>query len=258
MPPDSVEPRLKRKLTTILAADAANFSSAMLQDEDGTLIALRRARAIIDTHLARYEGRIANTAGDGIIAEFPSVVDAVLAAVDIQRDLAEARKQDADALLFRVGLHLGDVMVDGSDLLGEGVNLASRLESMAEPGGILLSQQVYDQVGRKMQVEFEYLRDERPKNYDVDVPVYRVTGTTPGARLATVMPKLAPDRPGAVTPLQSFLEWYRASPEAMRRILGLAGGIVLLNLVVGGGFWSFWVLLALAGTAFVKLLRRGR
>ncbi|WP_246139461.1 adenylate/guanylate cyclase domain-containing protein [Phaeobacter marinintestinus] len=164
-------------MTTILAADAVDYSRLMGEDEVATITALRRSRQIIDAGIDRHDGRIANTAGDGLIAEFPSVVEAVTCAIEIQRELTnlpQVQNGASTPLQFRMGLHLGDVIVDGQDLLGDGVNLASRLEAMADPGGILLSQQVYDHVHSKLSIGFEFLGDKRPRNLVEDVPVYRV------------------------------------------------------------------------------------
>ena len=133
---------IQRKLTTVLAADAAGYSRRMETDEIGTLTELRASRSVFVKLIERHNGRVANTAGDGLIAEFPSVVEAVQCALEVQRELADMPHEHAQ-LRYRIGIHLGDVIVDGDDLLGEGVNLAARLESMAEPGGILISQQVF-------------------------------------------------------------------------------------------------------------------
>lgn len=137
---------IDRKLTTILAADAANYSGRMNSDEEGTVRALRAARAVIDDTIAQAGGRIANTSGDGLIAEFPSVVRAVRCAIDIQVIL---NRRD-DLLPFRLGVHLDDVIIEGEDLLGDGVNLAARLQEMAEVGGILVSEQVRNHVHGKI------------------------------------------------------------------------------------------------------------
>lgn len=143
----------------------------MGSDEVNVVKALRASRLIFSKLIERHRGRIANTAGDGLIAEFPSVVEAVQCAIDVQQELG-----GSDATLrFRIGVHLGDVIVDGEDLLGEGVNLAARLESMAEPGKVLISRQVYDQVHGKLSVGFEYLGEKRPKNYSEDVAVYSIS-----------------------------------------------------------------------------------
>ena len=166
---------VQRKLTTILAADAEGYSRVMDAVQVRALGALRAARSVFSKFIERHHGRIANTAGDGLIAEFPSVVEAVQCAIEVQGELGELGRDPCGALRFRIGVHLGDVMVDGDDLLGEGVNLAARLQTMAEPGGVLISQQVYDQVQHKLSVGFEYLGEKHPRNFAADVPVYRVS-----------------------------------------------------------------------------------
>ena len=144
-------------------------------DEVSTFGALRAARSVFSRFIERHHGRIVNTAGDGLIAEFPSVVEAVQCAIEVQQELGDASRDSQNALRFRIGIHLGDVMIDDTDLLGEGVNLAARLQTMAEPGGVLISQQVYDQVQHKLSVGFEYLGEKRPKNFLEDVAVYRLS-----------------------------------------------------------------------------------
>jgi len=166
---------VQRKLTTILAADAEGYSRVMEADEVLAFAALQAARSVFSKFIERHHGRIANTAGDGLIAEFPSVVEAVQCAIEVQNELGGRRNDPGGALHFRIGIHLGDVMVDGDDLLGEGVNLAARLQTMAKPGGVLLSQQVYDQVHAKLSVGFDYLGEKRPKNFSEDVAVYSVS-----------------------------------------------------------------------------------
>lgn len=175
--------RIVRKLTTILAADAERFSAAMTADELGTFAQLQAARDVFFKLIAHHGGRVANTAGDGLIADFPSVVEAVQCAISVQQELtsrqgdaqATPRRRSDAALAFRIGIHLGDVICDGDDLIGEGVNLAARLQSMAEPGGILISQQVYDHVRNKLTIGFDYLGERRPRNLSEDVAIYRVS-----------------------------------------------------------------------------------
>lgn len=232
-----VQEPVKRKLTTILAADAEGYSRLMERDETAAIEALRRARAIFSRFIERHDGRIANTAGDGLIAEFPSVVEAVQCAIEVQRELGD--RQGHDDLRFRIGVHLGDVIVDGSDLLGEGVNLAARLEAMARPGDVLISQQVYDQVHSKLSVAFDYVGERRPKNYSQDVPVYRIAG--PGA--------VAETRPGADPAGEVGPEDMRLSAKlalTAKLFAGLGGALVVLNMILGGPFWSFWPGLAMA------------
>ena len=175
--------RIERKLTTILAADVEGYSRLMAADEVAAMAALKDARAVFARLIERHRGRIANTAGDGLIADFPSVVEAVQCAAEVQTELtARNRRQAADrAMNFRIGVNLGDVMVDGGDLFGEGVNLAARLQAMAEPGGVLISQAVYDQVRSKLPIGYESLGPRRPKNLSDPITVYRVLldGTAP-------------------------------------------------------------------------------
>lgn len=228
---------VQRKLTTILAADADGYSRVMETDEVATLGALRAARGVFQRFIERHHGRIANTAGDGLIAEFPSVVEAVQCAIEVQRELAADAQ---NGLKFRIGVHLGDVLVDGDDLLGEGVNLAARLQSMAEPGGILISQQVYDQVQKKLSVGFEYLGEKRPKNFEESVAVYSVAPTgggetaTRGARSAR-----APERAAKEKKRKTPLSWRKLQGEALR--LGVILALLLvIDLMTGGAFWAQW------------------
>jgi adenylate cyclase len=225
---------VQRKLTTILAADAAGYSSVMEADEVRTLTDLRAARGVFSQFIARHHGRIANTAGDGLIAEFPSVVEAVQCAIEVQRELGEAQ----GGLRFRIGVHLGDVMVDGDDLLGEGVNLAARLQSMAEPGGILISQQVYDQVQKKLSVGFSYLGEKRPKNFAESVVVYSV-GESDAA-------------PGKARGVRAAAAAARGGDKKQRFIAGaMRLGLILavlfaIDWMTGGAWWVQWPAIGMA------------
>jgi len=226
--------QVQRKLTTILAADAAGYSRVMETDEVRTLSDLRAARGVFSQFIARHHGRIANTAGDGLIAEFPSVVEAVQCAIEVQREL------DANTeghLRFRIGIHLGDVMVDGDDLLGEGVNLAARLQGMAEPGGILISQQVYDQVQRKLSVGFHFLGERRPKNFEGSVAVYSV-----GDGQAEAAGKKGKSKARRAAPGSRRARWI-ASAQRWGVILAV---LLVLDLMTGDGFWVQWPALGVA------------
>ena len=223
---------ITRKLTTILAADAANFSGAMNADEVGTYGELSAARTVFSKLISRHGGRIANTAGDGLIAEFPSVVEAMHCAVEAQQELHTLEA----GLRFRIGLHLGDVIVDGDDLIGEGVNLAARLQSMAEPGGVLISQQVYDQVHAKLSVGFEYLGEKKPRNLPGGIPVYRVALQKPDGLFASWVKRQQPEPGSAGTDL-----WRYA------KAAGLAGAaLIAVNLATGWPFWAHWPALGAA------------
>ncbi|MEL7262801.1 MAG: adenylate/guanylate cyclase domain-containing protein [Pseudomonadota bacterium] len=223
---------VRRKLTTIMAADAAGYSRLMSSDEVRGVSALRSARAVFARLIDRHAGRIANTAGDGLIADFPSVVEAVQCAIEVQNELSQ---MDGMALQYRIGIHLGDVIVDGEDLLGEGVNLAARLETMAPPGGILISRPVYDQVHAKLSVGFDYLGEKRPRNFAEDVSVYQVTTAH---NLAQVQPRVRVEPEPANTaprvPASGPLPVRRYAKSAALII----GTLVAIDLLTGDGLWS--------------------
>src|SRR5262245_34734095 len=148
----------------------------MEADEEGTLATLKQYRDAMGRLIASHGGRVVNTWGDGLLAEFPSVVEAVRAAVDTQNELAEhnAGKPSATRMLFRIGINLGDVIVEGDDLYGDGVNIAARLQTQASPGGIVISNTVYDQVRNKVPVGFDFLGNLSVKNIEEGVPSYAV------------------------------------------------------------------------------------
>jgi TolB-like protein len=201
MPPERVE----RKLAAILAADVVGYSRLMGADEAGTARVLREHRAAVDPIVASHGGRIVKTTGDGVLLEFPSIVAAVECAVAVQKIMAErnaAVPQDRQ-MLFRIGINLGDVLIDGNDILGDGVNIAARLEGIAEPGGICISESSYQQVRDKLAIRFEDIGEQQLKNIARPVHVYRVPlGGTP----AKEGPTLAlPDKPSiAVLPFQNM------------------------------------------------------
>ena len=152
------EERVERRLTAILAADVAGYSRLMAADEEGTLAALKTLRReVADPKIKEHRGRIVNTTGDGLLSEFASVVDAVRCAVEVQREMAarNAGVQAERCIDFRIGINLGDIMIDENDIFGDGVNVAARLEALAEPGGICVSRVVRDQVCDKLSYEFE-------------------------------------------------------------------------------------------------------
>jgi TolB-like protein/class 3 adenylate cyclase len=168
--------RVERRLAAILAADVAGYSRLMGIDEVGTARALREHRVVSDALIARHGGRIVKTTGDGLLLEFASVVDAVECAVAVQAIMAE-RNSDVPPdrrMLFRIGINLGDILIEGDDILGDGVNVAARLEGIAEPGGICLSRAAYDQVREKVALEFADLGDQSLKNIARPVRAYSV------------------------------------------------------------------------------------
>ena len=192
---------LQRRLTCILAADAVGYSKHMGQDEEGTIQVLAAHRAVIDGIIAFHRGRIVGTAGDSVLAEFTSAVEAVRCAVEIQ-DALRTRNDalpEHRRLQFRVGVNLGDVVVKDADLLGDGVNVAARLESLAEPGGICIASSVYDQITGKLDLGFQDIGEQSLKNITRPVRVYRVSGVRAAEALG--MPAAAPAPAGASKPL---------------------------------------------------------
>jgi class 3 adenylate cyclase/pimeloyl-ACP methyl ester carboxylesterase len=173
------EQRVERRLAAILAADVAGYSRLMSEDEAGTLAAWQRCHSeLIDPGIARHRGRIVKLMGDGLLAEFSSVVEAVDCAAEIQRDMDARNANPAGdrPLILRIGVHLGDVIVEGHDIHGDGVNIAARLESIAEPGGICISRQVYDQVVKKLTLGYRNLGPRILKNIPDPIEVFAIKG----------------------------------------------------------------------------------
>jgi adenylate cyclase len=188
--------RVERRLAAILAADVAGYSRLMGRDEAGTLARLElHRRELIDGKIAEHKGRLVKTTGDGMLIEFPSVVEAVACAVAVQHGMGERNAgipQD-QAISFRVGINLGDVIVEGDDIYGDGVNVAARLEGLAEPGGIRISGIVHNQVEGRLGCAFENLGEQSLKNITRPVRVYRVRPE--GAPSATLPTLALPDKP---------------------------------------------------------------
>ncbi len=203
-------PGPERRLAAVLAADMVGFSRLMEADETGTLARLKTHRIeLIDPAIAKNRGRIIKTTGDGMLVEFHSVVDAVLCAAEVQSRMAKRNTDVAPArwMQFRIGINLGDVIVDGADIFGDGVNVASRLETLAEPGGICISGAVRDQVGDRLEdLSFEDLGDQAVKNIARPIRVFRVhfeSGAKPAAEQPSVVarPVVAKKPSIAVLPL---------------------------------------------------------
>jgi len=203
--------RVERRLTAILAADVVGYSRLMGADEEGTLAALKTIRReLVDPRIVEHRGRIVKTTGDGLLVEFASVVDAVRCAVDVQREMAErnADKPAATRIEFRVGINLGDIIIDGDDIFGDGVNVAARLETLADPGGICVSRVVRDQVRDKLAFTFEDMGEQQVKNIARPVRAHRIRIDSPVAAppAAAAEPALtSPDKPSiAVLPFQNM------------------------------------------------------
>ncbi len=168
---------MERRLTAILAADVVGYARLMSADEAGTLVALQAHRAeLIDPKISQYGGRTIKLMGDGALVEFASVVEAVACAVEIQRGMAERNAPMAQdrRIVLRIGINLGDVMVDGDDIYGDGVNIAARLEGLAEPGGICISGPAFDQVENKLDLGYTDMGEREVKNIAKPLRSYRI------------------------------------------------------------------------------------
>jgi class 3 adenylate cyclase/pimeloyl-ACP methyl ester carboxylesterase len=270
--------RAERHLAAILAADVAGYGRLMGADEEGTLAQLKAHRSQVwDPAVERHRGHIANTAGDSIIAEFGSVVDAVTCAVTIQRSMLERNSQvPADKRVeFRIGINLGDVIVDGGDIFGDGVNVAARLESIAERGGICISRQVLDQIEGKLDLTYRELGRQNLKNIAKPVEVYTIrldAAASPGSRfLATANLKQeihyckAPDgvrlayaTVGNGPPMLKSAHWLghleydRELPIHQHFLLGLAKDHTLITYDARGNGLSDWDVEELSLDAWVR------
>ena len=205
---------VERRLAAILAADVAGYSRLMGADEEGTLDRLKaHRRQLVDPKIREHRGRIVKTTGDGMLVEFASVVDAVRCAVEMQRAMVDrnAEMPEDRRITFRIGINLGDVIIDGDDIFGDGVNIAARLEALAEPGGICISRTVHDQIRDKLPYPFEDMGEQSVKN--IARPV-RADAMSASAVAATPLVAVKPARSGRGTqPSQR----RRSSVTALRR-----------------------------------------
>ncbi|MFO1281499.1 MAG: adenylate/guanylate cyclase domain-containing protein [Burkholderiales bacterium] len=210
----------ERRLATILMADIVGYSRLMEANEERTLRVFRGHREIFDALLKQHRGRIFNTAGDAVLAEFPSAVEAVRCATEIQSALSTRNDHLAadERMQFRIGVNLGDVIVQGTDLLGDGVNVAARIQTAAEPGGVCVSGSVYDQIRNKLSLEFHPMGERTFKNISQPVRVFSIgEGLEPGVQRTA---------PTAV-----------AAAGGSRPVAAIALGAIAVVLVLGGGWW---------------------
>jgi len=266
--------KVKRRLTTVLCADVHGYSRLMEADEAGTLATLRRCRTAITGLVERHEGRIVNTWGDAVIAEFASVVEAVQCAVEIQQELSDPDpdRPDAQRMRFRIGINLGDAIVDGTDIYGDGVDIAARLQELAEPGDILVSGSVYDQVHNKLSIAFNCLGHQQVKNISTPLMSYRVTrrieprslrseGATPQANAGAAVEAGAPSPPDTdehPNAMRSVSDSFWKLPRPVAAILVVAGFLVVINVFTGlGEIWFHWPVASLLLIAALwRVLRR--
>ena len=196
---DLTSERVERRLAAIFAADVAGYSRLMGNDEAGTVARLRALRReLIDPEIAKHKGRIVKTTGDGLLVEFGSVVDAARCAAEVQQEMA-ARNTSVppeNRIEFRIGINVGDIIIDGDDIFGDGVNIAARLEGLAEPGGICVSARVQEDATGKLDLTFEDIGEQNLKNIARPIRVYRVL--TRGSGLLAARTALAESKERAV------------------------------------------------------------
>lgn len=247
-------PTTERRLSAILCADVVGYSRLVRSDETGTLARLEQARTILRAAIEENGGRVFNLSGDGLLAEFPSAFAAVQAGVVSQDRLATwAANQPADRrMLLRIGVNLADVVVDGNDLLGDGVNVAARLQALAAPGGICISEAVHEQTRGRLALGFVELDRQTLKNIADPVRVFALPAGSENAPVCTTPPTETTPGPGS-----------GRSPEVLRvqrRLIGAAILLVLLlaiNLLTDPGrLWVQWPALGIGGALVWSVLRK--
>jgi adenylate cyclase len=260
---------LKRKLTTILFADAQGYSALMATDEAMTLDRLNRYRAIMAGLFARHEGRQVNTWGDAVIAEFSSVVEAVRCAVEIQDSLSAENRSlpKPKQMWFRIGINLGDVMIDNDNLYGDGVNVAQRLEALAEPGGIMVSGTVHSLAHKQLSLAFDFAGEQEIKNSDDRVPTYRVRMAGRNLPDVAVAEDADSDEPRSAAPearftaagmhLDGFWAWLINQPKRVRFSIGMIIFFFLVNLLTSGLLHPWFVYPSAPFAIFAFLSLRG-
>jgi TolB-like protein/Tfp pilus assembly protein PilF len=214
----------QRRLAAILAADVAGYSRLMAGDEKGTLAQLKRLRAeVIDSRISEFQGRIVGSAGDSLLVEFPSAVNAVEYAVQVQESLARQNSTlpEDRRMAFRIGVNVGDVIAEGDTIYGDGVNIAARLEKLAEPGGICIGSSVYDQVKGKLPYRYDSIGAQQVHNIPEPIQAYRVLSGSPAVTRRPTVPPL--DKPSiAVLPFTNM----SSDPEQEYFVDGLADDLI--------------------------------
>jgi adenylate cyclase len=255
----------RRKLTTIFSADVQDYTRLMRTDEEGTLDTLKKYRDAMTRLIEIHGGRVINTWGDGLIAEFASVVEALRAALDVQNELAgyNAGRPDDTRMLFRIGINLGDVIAEGDDIYGDGVNVAARLQASASAGGIVISSTVYDQVRNKVAVGFEFLGQLPVKNIEGGVLSYAVRigedRARPAPREHIPGKGVTPDKNIKLNTAQSAGSGVAPRRRNYGVLAAISAGILAINLLSWDGeFWAAWPILAIATVSALSWIRTNR
>ena len=228
--------KVKRKLTTIFCADVVGYSRLMGADEHGTLKRLKECRELMQAFIERHHGRVVSWSGDAVLADFSSVVESVQCAVEIQRELKAQNDNvpESQRMKFRIGINLGDVMLDEHDIFGEGVNIAARLQGLATPGGILISGSVHDQVKNKLALGFSFMGHQQVKNISDQVPVFVVAhDAAPSLPIGAGFGEASAAKAGAKAPALLPLRFAATVIDAIVACVALFALIVALDGPIG-------------------------
>jgi class 3 adenylate cyclase len=255
----------KRKLTAVFSADVAGYSRLMRHDELATVQTLTAYQEVISTLIKQHHGRVVDSPGDNVLAEFASVVDAVQSAVAIQRELKLRNAQLATdrRMEFRIGINLGDVIAEGDRIYGDGVNIASRLEGLAEPGGICISRTAYDQIEDKLPFGYEYLGQKEVKNIPKPVHAYKVLLEPDDGKHSFEEPmyhakgqRLREHYVPDMEPEDSLEERKKeAFKRHLRTYVGVIAFLFVIDVITGGGYWFYWPALAWGLFLFLRWSR---
>ena len=241
---------VKRRLAAIMSADVKDYSRLMREDETSTVRTLTAYQEIMTTLIKQHHGRVVDSPGDNLLAEFASVVDAAQGAVAIQKELKVRNAELADdrKMEFRIGINLGDVIVEGDRIYGDGVNIAARLEGLADPGGICISRTAYDQIEDKLPFGYEYLGEKRVKNIAKPVLAYKVL-LEPEEVVQTARERRQAGRWERDKHLGHILIEKRSKAKErskarfyrhLRTYVGIIGFLLIIDLLSGGGLWFYW------------------
>jgi adenylate cyclase len=241
----------RRRLAAIMSADVKEYSRLMREDESSTVQTLKSYREVMSVLIGQHHGRVVDSPGDNVLAEFASVVDAVQSAVAIQKELAlcNAKLVENRRMVFRIGINLGDVIADGDRIYGDGVNIAARLQDLAEPGGICISRTAYDQIEDKLPLGYEYLGERSVKNIARPVPAYKVILDPEGS--ATYARRREDDRQyegrgrSEGPPIEEGeAEWHRGRARFLKHFRTYAAVIAFLFIInllkEHGSWWFYW------------------
>jgi class 3 adenylate cyclase len=259
---------VKRRLSAILSADAKDYGRLMREDETSTVRTLTAYQEIMTTLIKQHHGRVVDSPGDNLLAEFASVVDAVQGAVAIQKELKARNSElpDNRKMKFRMGINLGDVIFEGERIYGDGVNIAARLEGLAEPGGICISRTAYDQIEDKLPFGYRYLGEKMVKNIAKPVRAYKIL-LEPEEKAQSARQKRQARHRERDKHIEHVLVEKRSKRRErskvrfyrhLRTYVGVIGFLLIIDLLTGRGLWFYWPALGLGFFLFLHWSLRAR